>query len=396
MRITIAGSGLLGANGGIDTYNCFLADKLLERGHMLQIVTQDDLFKLQEAYPSCNLFVTQLPNTVREEPQWANFLFKAIISFDPDVIINTSSATVGSLFPSFARRRVCISVSHFYDGVIAKIAAIYPEATDWIVAISNAGKDYLTDYIGPSYGGIVVLYNSIHDISSNEEVIRNKLNNGPIIVCYPGGANRIKCPDIFLKVVQHFDSEEGIYFEWLGDPKMFRSRLRSVRNIHFSGLVSVTESQRLIASSHLFVLPSRSEGCPMSLLEAMRSGSVPLVSDCPSAMRELVVNGRNGFVVRSNRASGYISAIETLLHDTNMLHELSKNARQTYYERLHPNYWIEAMERLFVTRPACSRGEHDNFRRECLLRFQKRPGRWFKPTIPYLISRLGILDRRPI
>jgi glycosyltransferase involved in cell wall biosynthesis len=56
-------------------------------------------------------------------------------------------------------------------------------------------------------------------------------------------------------------------------------------NISFLGFVQ--NPWVYIASADLFVLPSRAEGLPNSLLEALALGTPVLASDCVGAMREL-------------------------------------------------------------------------------------------------------------
>lgn len=58
--------------------------------------------------------------------------------------------------------------------------------------------------------------------------------------------------------------------------------------VRFTGPLPNTEVSSLLRSSDLYVLLSDYEGLPLSLLEAMGHGVVPLVSDLPSGLREAV------------------------------------------------------------------------------------------------------------
>lgn len=48
------------------------------------------------------------------------------------------------------------------------------------------------------------------------------------------------------------------------------------------------EFEKTLSSSCFLLLPSREEGCPMVLLEAMRFGVIPIVSNGKGAMRKLL------------------------------------------------------------------------------------------------------------
>lgn len=52
-----------------------------------------------------------------------------------------------------------------------------------------------------------------------------------------------------------------------------------------------------INRSDVFVLPSRWEGLPNALIQALGCGTTPVATDCPSGPREILENGRYGFLV---------------------------------------------------------------------------------------------------
>ena len=71
---------------------------------------------------------------------------------------------------------------------------------------------------------------------------------------------------------------------------------------------------RLLACARIMVLPSRWEGLPVSVLEAMHRGIAVVASDVPGT-DELVVDGETGFLVPPANAAGYADRIVRLLSD---------------------------------------------------------------------------------
>ncbi len=82
----------------------------------------------------------------------------------------------------------------------------------------------------------------------------------------------------------------------------------------------------LLASSDVFVLSSRSEGLPVSVLEAMAAG-LPVVATDVGGLRELVVEDETGLLVPRADADALAAALRRLLADPELRRRLGDAGR---------------------------------------------------------------------
>jgi len=84
----------------------------------------------------------------------------------------------------------------------------------------------------------------------------------------------------------------------------------------------------LLRQSWGFVLPSRNEGMPNALLEAMACG-LPCVATRVSGSEDIIADGRNGILVESEQPTQLADALRRLIQDTELAERLGREARVT-------------------------------------------------------------------
>jgi glycosyltransferase involved in cell wall biosynthesis len=70
-------------------------------------------------------------------------------------------------------------------------------------------------------------------------------------------------------------------------------------NVKIHGSLSKTEVQEIYKNSQFILVPSKNEGFPKVIGEAMNFGCVPIVSDV-SCISQYVKNDYNGFLIQTN------------------------------------------------------------------------------------------------
>lgn len=86
--------------------------------------------------------------------------------------------------------------------------------------------------------------------------------------------------------------------------------------------------QDYYSQAELFVLPSRTEGYPNALVEAMSMGCACIAMDCEFGPAEIINHNSNGLLVQDRNIKSLSDAINEVLKDPILKNKLATNARQ--------------------------------------------------------------------
>jgi len=114
----------------------------------------------------------------------------------------------------------------------------------------------------------------------------------------------------------------------------------------YGGVVSGTEKWQALAASDIFLLPSRYEGLPVALLEAMAAGCIPVASKIGS-IGLVVRDGVNGFLVEPGNAAEISEKLRPLLSAKVDRENLRGNARATIEEKFDFKDYIKKLENFY-------------------------------------------------
>ena len=101
------------------------------------------------------------------------------------------------------------------------------------------------------------------------------------------------------------------------------SELGILDRIKFLGKVDVDS---ILAESKIFVIPSRSEGFPNALCEAMAAGLPCVAFDFDAGPRDIITPNIDGILVENNNIAALSSAIQKLIDDAPLRDTLGVNA----------------------------------------------------------------------
>ena len=120
-------------------------------------------------------------------------------------------------------------------------------------------------------------------------------------------------------------------------------------NFHYKGILPNEELHELYFEQDIFIMTSLTEGLPVSFIEAMKTGLVPVVSDIHGGIREIVENNQNGFLCEANNAVEFASAIKKLSGEHLLYQKFSEEAKMSMGSRFDALKNTEHYFRLFET-----------------------------------------------
>ncbi|WP_444214761.1 glycosyltransferase [Dialister succinatiphilus] len=382
MKVVMAYFGnLVDVPGGLEKNLCRLSNELIRRGHEVFIVTYDNKkgrpkYNLSEKAKLINLkkplktaesglrwkIIREIARVRGKEAfgRWKKEqrgdIFEGIkcvfSEIQPDVILAYNHQTAGEIYEAGFLRHVVAMFRNDPDRLCpqmtdTEIQSI--ESADLVQVLLPSFKNSIRRYI--SNPRVVCIPNIIEIPDSVADIIHHKTTYKIIDV---GRVNKNqKRQDLLIKAFANLATE---YPEWElefwgeCDNKYGRSlqswikRRKLDKRILFKGETNSINDKYI--SSDIFAFPSRYEGFPNALGEAMAAGLPSIVCrDCFSCT-QLIQDGVTGLIAEPN-AEDIANKLKHLMGNVKLRESLGKNARK-YAEKYDPKIIWDMWERILL------------------------------------------------
>ena len=246
--------------------------------------------------------------------------------------------------PSWVEPPVVLLAHHFF-GTAAFLSATLPVAAmTWVlertvgwayrrvqaIAVSESTAEELT-HLGMPSDRIAVVHNGVD--TGLLATVPLGLRDPEPTVLYLGRLERYKRVDLLVRAMASVrDAGERGQLIIAGDGRNASSlrrlvrRLRLGERVHFAGRVSEATKRSLMERAWIHAITSTKEGWGLSVIEAAACGTPSIASDTPG-LRDAVVHGESGLLVRHGDVTALADAIRTLLADRPRLERLGAGAR---------------------------------------------------------------------
>ena len=326
--VVMLGPGL-DVRGGVSSVERLLLDALPEEVHATHIATMVEGGKLTKVVTFAQS-LAKLAMQLRHHPDVVHIHFASGASNIRKIILARVALACGASVIMHAHGGGYHKHWESMSGIARSITLNTLLRVNRLVVLGEGWRAFFQS-IGVPRHRIVVLPNPV--------VLPDKVPERPITgkvrFVYFGLISRRKGVFDLMEAIAKLSAETRARVEFVlagnGEVQQLRdlaSKLGVQDVVEIREWVDSVERDRLLAAANAFVLPSHTEGLPMSLLEAMAWGLPPICTPVGS-IPEYVVDGANGILVPPGAVPELTKAIERLVSNDDDRVYMGRVARAT-------------------------------------------------------------------
>lgn len=292
------------------------------------------------------------------------FLF-TLISYRPRVLhLNTPLDGLGvtrDYFLSLLSRLLRIPILlHLHGGkyfsapprnaTLARMIKKIISRADSVIVLSSSEKDWILNHFKADERKIEILPNFVKIPPFEEKPIKQISR-----IIFMGRIVASKGTEAIKSALSSLSTERSDFSFYLygAGPELESIELclspLMTDRFKYNGIVTGKNKHQALMEADIFILPSQFEGLPLSLLEAMSYGIIPIVTNVGS-IATAVEHNKNGFFIKKNDASDLKNKISHVLDilESNEGFNLKINAKLTIREKFGGKKYTEKLEKIYA------------------------------------------------
>lgn len=330
MRITFLLASL--GSGGAERVVSLLANKLVERGHQVEIICLkfNDVYYQTDLRVKVTLAMQQTKNRLTE----VLWLRKYIKQQKPDVVIPftegvycfTILSLLGTGIPIIASERLDPSAMSPIRKVLKRLLLPY---ADWLVVQTQSIKEYFPESIQKKTS---IIYNPVNEevfslpqpslTGRGEDRLNRIISVGRL---YPQ-KNQAMMIRAFAKVAAEFPDWQLVIY---GEGPLRESLELIVDSLELQDRVLLPGRTEQVVEelrkSKIFCMSSDYEGMSNAMIEAICVG-LPIISTKVSGTDELIQDGENGVLVGIGQEDELVKAFIMLMSDSQIIKRMGERS----------------------------------------------------------------------
>jgi colanic acid/amylovoran biosynthesis glycosyltransferase len=350
-RVALVSGGL--GLGGSTTFLINFAGELIRRGIPAEVICFERENPLAADFERQNIPVLCLNQRGLIFEDRLETILNTLARFQPTVAVSTLAATSFEVLRYLPGGIFRVGMGQSHDPQVYEALRRYAPWMDLLAMVSKTMKQTASDM--PEFARVPVAYLP-YGVPIGDATSTDRDSGRALRILYLGRLEQEqKRVRLFPEILRQICAS-GMPFHWTisgaGSERGFlEANLKTAspnQSISFTGPVGYADVPAILKQHDIYLLASDYEGLPLSLLEAMAQGLVPVVSDLESGIRE-VVDQSVGLLVPVNEVSGYARAIIHLHEQRDELAAKSAAARM----RVQRDFSVAAMtDRWLASFPA--------------------------------------------
>src|SRR5215469_9319636 len=373
MKVLLVSSSS-GSRGGGEIYLHHLAAGLSRFGHCVRALcsnasAMDELAENLRRY--CEVSRMDLKNTYRRPTRCLGAaldfaqhrrISRIFQELSPDIVHINQQVVEDGLDLLLAARSLSIPflstihIAHsasFLNARLGRLRDIVTRAvlmrvnTTHIAVAERARHDLIARFGFLTTRQIKVVLNGVLLSQADDARARTRARWGvtpeEIVIGSVGRLEPQKAPDIALEIIAGLISRGlPIRYIWIGDGPQRTAFQRQANALGIASYVNLDGWRNDVTSClqglDIFLMPSRFEGMPLALIEAMGAGLCCCVSDV-GGMGEAIQHGLNGYLCAPSDVPKWCEQIETIVANPALRVEMGQRAR----DFAHKHFSIDCM-----------------------------------------------------
>jgi glycosyltransferase involved in cell wall biosynthesis len=284
--------------------------------------------------------IYHLPKFLTNNNDKQNFIYYLLETREIDLIFIVGCAFIYPLLPEIKMRyKDIIVVDQLYNeyGHI-KNNRKYKKYIDMNIVENGKIEDTLINKyeekknkIELIRNGVDIDYYTIQNLNKQQYLEKYKVGNNKVVISFIGRFSEEKAPELFVKIAKIIikNNPDDFLFIMAGSGPLYKKTVKEIQQNMLSEIIltpGFVDTKEILNISDLLVLPSRIDGRPNAVLEALSMG-VPVVASNVGGLPEIIQNGFNGFLCTIDSVIEFKECIEKVYSDETLFKDLKCNAR---------------------------------------------------------------------
>ena len=339
--------------GGLKTYLTTVINGFSQCGWELHLLITDEInpnFDDIQSMCTCH-DISSTPQSWKKVRLAADLVNK----ISPSVLLMNHCSLMHYTLPLIEKRIKPVAVLHSNDFRFYFTATKFKSRIFRWITPSQKLADTCQKHIGHKYQSKVRLIP--HGIDAADFFYSpDKFEIMPSIwkIAYVASIDKHKGADILPDIIKLIANERSnIHVYIIGDgpyKELIENKFKEnnlSEKCTFTGAVSHKQVAQYLLESHIFLLPTNLEGFGLSIIEAMMSGTIPVVSRLQGITDGIIEDGITGLLVEPKDINGFAHAVIELMGNEKRMIKIATLAREMAIKNFTQEVMLNAYKNVF-------------------------------------------------